>query len=144
MTVYIDDMYLYDMGKFYQMKMSHMIADTEDELHALAKKIGLKRSWYQGDHYDVAKGKRDLAIKHGAVPVSLRDLARMNFVRRVTGVLPKPELAEISWSRLQRKIHKWHERKRLEQKLLERKRDRIAAVKSRLRRERNDRECNHW
>ena len=58
MTVYVDDMYTTQLGRFERMKMSHMIADTEEELHEMAQKIGLKREWYQGDHYDVALGRR--------------------------------------------------------------------------------------
>lgn len=43
MTVYVDDMYLYEMGKFGRMKMSHMIADTDEELHSMAKLIGVSK-----------------------------------------------------------------------------------------------------
>jgi hypothetical protein len=75
MTVFVDDMYLYPIGKYRRMKMSHMIADSADELHAMADKIGVARRWYQGDHYDICKSKRDLAIKHGAVEISMRELA---------------------------------------------------------------------
>lgn len=82
MTVYVDDMYLYPLGQYRGMKMSHMIADTEDELHAMADKIGVSRTWYQGDHYDVCMSKRALAIKCGAQPVTLRDLAKMAAAKR--------------------------------------------------------------
>jgi len=75
MTVYVDDMYLYPMGKYRKMRMSHMVADTEDELHAMVDKIGVKRKWYQRDHYDVCESKRVLAIKHGAVAITLREMA---------------------------------------------------------------------
>lgn len=43
MTVYIDDAYL----PYGRMKMCHMIADTEEELHQTALRIGMKRSWFQ-------------------------------------------------------------------------------------------------
>lgn len=104
MTVYVDDMHLYDMGKLYRMKMSHMIADTETELHQMATKIGVKRKWYQGDHYDISKSKRAMAIRLGAVPISMRTLACMNFCRKVEGKLPKLHLAEITWLRVQYKL----------------------------------------
>lgn len=45
----------------------HMIADTEDELHAMAARLGLLRDWYQGNHYDLTPTKRGLAIQFGAV-----------------------------------------------------------------------------
>lgn len=86
MTVYIDDMYLVPLGQFKRgnriYKMSHMIADTEKELHAMADKIGVARRWYQGDHYDVTMTKRKLAIEYGAVPITLRELAVMVMTRR--------------------------------------------------------------
>lgn len=91
MTVYVDDMYRYPMGQFGRMKMSHMIADTEEELHAMAAAIGIARRWYQGDHYDISMGKRDEAIQRGAVPVPLRVLAAMTRIRRQTGRLPAPD-----------------------------------------------------
>ena len=73
MAVYVDD---YRAG-FGNMKMSHMVADTEAELHEMADKIGLKRSWYQDRHYDVSESKRELAIKHGAVPVTSTEAAKI-------------------------------------------------------------------
>lgn len=55
-------------------KWSHLIADTEKELHAFALSIGLKPEWaqYPGTsyfHYDVIPSKRALAIKRGAIEV---------------------------------------------------------------------------
>jgi hypothetical protein len=90
MTVYVDDMYRHAMGQFRRMKMSHMIADTDEELHAMADRIGVVRRWHQGppnhdSHYDIAVSKRALAIAAGARPISLRDLACMSTVRRFYG-----------------------------------------------------------
>lgn len=93
MTVYIDDMYKYPMGQFRRMKMSHMIADSDDELHAFAARIGMARSWFQGDHYDVSKAKRDEAIKLGAIPISLRQCAAMSAMKRRGWLAPTPTLA---------------------------------------------------
>lgn len=79
MTVYVDDMYKYSMGRFGRMKMSHMITDAhENELHTMANKIGVARKWYQGDHYDISITKRALAIKFGAIAITLRELAWLN------------------------------------------------------------------
>ena len=76
MTVYVDDMYKYPIGQFGRMKMSHLMADTHEELVEMADKIGVQRKWiqYEGqgryrEHFDIAKGKRELAIKHGAEPI---------------------------------------------------------------------------
>lgn len=82
MTVYVDDMFKYPMGKFRRMKMSHMVADTEEELHAMADKIGLNRKWYQGDHYDVAMVTRAKAVTAGAKEITPRELAMMAMKKR--------------------------------------------------------------
>lgn len=82
MTVYVDDMFRYPMGEFRRMKMSHMMADTDEELHAMADRIGLARRWFQGDHYDVSMSLRTQAIRHGAVPITLREMAAYAKVKR--------------------------------------------------------------
>lgn len=66
MTVYVDDM----RAPFGRMIMCHMVADTEEELHAMADRIGVARKWHQGDHYDIALVKRKLAVDSGAVEIS--------------------------------------------------------------------------
>lgn len=49
-----------------------MYADTLEELHKLALRIGLHLDWFQdaGDlpHYDLTVGKRATAIVYGAIP----------------------------------------------------------------------------
>lgn len=49
----------------------HMYADTLDELHSLAAKIGLRREWFQDSlslqHYDLTPPKRARAVSLGAV-----------------------------------------------------------------------------
>lgn len=57
--------------------MSHMIADTEDELHQMTDKIEVRRKWYQGDHYDISLSKRRLTVLHGAKEITVRELGRM-------------------------------------------------------------------
>ena len=93
MTVYVDDMHRYAMGQFGRMKMSHMIADSEEELHAMADKIGVARHWYQGDHYDIAISKRTLAIANGAVAVTLKQLACMSALQKRGLPMGPPETA---------------------------------------------------
>lgn len=94
MTVYVDDMYQYPIGEFIHpttkrvMKMSHMIGDTDNELHAMADAIGLARKWYQGDHYDVSMSLRRKAIANGAVAITLRELAHMSMERRAMARKP--------------------------------------------------------
>jgi hypothetical protein len=74
MTVFVDDMYKRTIGKFRRMKMSHMMADTDAELHDMADKIGVARKWYQDDHYDICMSKRELAIKLGAKAITYPEM----------------------------------------------------------------------
>ncbi|MFZ5783931.1 MAG: DUF4031 domain-containing protein [Pseudomonadota bacterium] len=92
-AVYVDDMYRQPMGRFRRMKMSHMIADTDEELHAMAARIGVARKWHQGDHYDIAMSKRALAIQCGAKAISLKQLACMSALRRRGLPMGDPETA---------------------------------------------------
>jgi len=94
-TVFVDDMHRSDMGRFRGMRMSHMIATTEGELHAMAAAIGVARHWYQGDHYDVAMTKRAAAIAHGAVEITLRQCSAMRMIRDITGELPTDPQAAL-------------------------------------------------
>ena len=98
MTVYVDDMHRYPAGRFGRMKMSHMVADTAAELHAMAGRIGVARRWYQGDHYDVCLAKRALAVRYGALEITWRQAGAMCSRRRHTGALGDPATAE-EWLR---------------------------------------------
>ena len=64
-----------------RMMMCHMVADNLDALHAMADKIGIARRWFQNKpgfpHYDICKAKRELAVKHGAVEISWRELVAL-------------------------------------------------------------------
>jgi hypothetical protein len=64
-----------------QMKMCHMVADTLEELHAMADKIGIQRRWFQNNpdhpHYDISQSKRALAIQSGAVEITSRQLVEL-------------------------------------------------------------------
>ena len=83
MTVYVDDM----QAPFGRMKMCHMIADSTEELLAMADRIGVQRKWLQHagthhEHFDIAMAKRRLAVAAGAVEVSRLQLGRMLRDRR--------------------------------------------------------------
>lgn len=89
MTVYIDDYRV----PYRDRRICHMIADTEQELHAMAAALGISERWFHRDHYDVTDELRDAAVALGAVPISARDCATMATHRRRTGRLPA--LAEL-------------------------------------------------
>lgn len=81
MSVYVDG----GRNPFRRMVMCHMIADTLDELHAMARNIGLWPEWFQADastpHYDLSKAKRALAVSLGAIEVDRRRLVEI--IRRL-------------------------------------------------------------
>jgi hypothetical protein len=75
MTVYVDD----SRNPFGNMFMCHMMADSLEELHKFAKKVGLKRQYFQSSrfpHYDLCLSKRALALRLGATSCTTRDLVR--------------------------------------------------------------------
>lgn len=70
MSVYVDDAVVLWRGQ----RWAHMMADSLDELHAMAAKLGLPRRAFQnktsGAHYDLTATLRSEAIALGAVPIS--------------------------------------------------------------------------
>lgn len=65
MSVYVDE----PIYRYGNMHMCHMIADTQEELLAMADHIGVQRKWLQRKpvvHFDISKSKRALAVKAGA------------------------------------------------------------------------------
>lgn len=84
MGVYVDNY----RARFRGMRMSHMVADSLDELHDMAKAIGMKRAWFQprsSPHYDVSVTRRARAIELGAIAVTARDLVRVIRKARAKG-----------------------------------------------------------
>ena len=89
MAVYVDDSNIQATipnGRArHTSQWSHLFADTQEELHEFAERLGLRRSYFQpgkprGDgspsphwHYDVTAGKRQQAIRLGAQPVTWRE-----------------------------------------------------------------------
>lgn len=72
--------------------MCHMVGDTDEELHAMADKIGVARKWFQlpgtyKRHYDIAMSKRQLAVDNGAVEITMSAMGRLIRNRRLTGAL---------------------------------------------------------
>lgn len=92
MTVYVDDFAIPYRG----MLMHHMVADSDEELRAMARTIGVQLRWHQhpgtaSSHFDIAQSKRALAIKAGATAISAKQLAAMVRCRKITGALGTPE-----------------------------------------------------
>lgn len=93
MAVYVDDMHLTPMGQFGRMKMCHMVADTTDELLAMADRIGVQRKWLQHagtprEHFDIATSKRALAVAAGAIEIRMSDTGRIVRAKREKALRP--------------------------------------------------------
>lgn len=79
--VYVDELLDYGWvlcGK--RTQSCHMAADTPEELHALAERIGLRRAWVQRvprPHYDLTPNKRALALRHGAKELTNREFVSL-------------------------------------------------------------------
>ena len=86
MAVYVDDSSIRWRGR----EWSHLMADTSEELHAFAARLGLERAWFHRtparpwkDHYDIPEAKRQVAIRRGATPIAGREAAAMLRARRL-------------------------------------------------------------
>lgn len=74
MTIYVDNERIPWRGKLW----CHLVADSLDELHAFASRLGLKRGWFQDQasypHYDVTMSVRERALTLGAQPARKRQM----------------------------------------------------------------------
>ena len=70
MTVYVDAA-RHKTGPRGRVKYCHLTADSVEELHAFALKIGVKRCWFEVSrrgvpHYDLNEKMRSTALENGA------------------------------------------------------------------------------
>ncbi|MGD0958782.1 MAG: DUF4031 domain-containing protein [Methylomonas sp.] len=67
MAVYVDN----ELIEWHGQLWCHLVADSLEELHKFAKKLGLRKSWFQSQsaypHYDVTKNMRSKALALGAI-----------------------------------------------------------------------------
>lgn len=92
MTVYVDDMQRPARVGRLSAVWSHLMADSDEELHVFAARLGLRRSWHQKpgtpiSHYDVTAPKRQLALRLGAVPIGYMSRESLDLLRRKREVL---------------------------------------------------------
>jgi Protein of unknown function (DUF4031) len=70
-TVYVDECRWWWRGR----QWCHLISDTDLlELHSVASSAGVPRWAFQGDHYDLHVGVREMAIRAGAIEVTSREV----------------------------------------------------------------------
>ncbi len=83
MSVYVDQLintkpYRKSENERWNWRQScHMVAESEQELHEFAARLGLSRSWFQNKHrnpllwhYDLTANKRKQALRLGAKEVA--------------------------------------------------------------------------
>lgn len=84
MAVYVDELMTIEargaqahrVGARHGHRWCHLFADSLDELHAVARRIGMKRAWFQNKrlpHYDLVPTRRAAAIRAGAIPLGRRE-----------------------------------------------------------------------
>jgi hypothetical protein len=88
MTVYVDKLVEYPEAwlakqgipaRLRHKRWCHLFVteiEALDELHELAATIGMKRQWFQGDHYDLVPSRREQALACGAVEATKDDMRR--------------------------------------------------------------------
>jgi hypothetical protein len=95
-VIYVDDFRVPAKVGSTRARWSHLTADTEEELHAFAARLGLKREWFQTCkrkcspegipcphwHYDVTDTKRALASAFGATAITYRQMGSLCSARR--------------------------------------------------------------
>jgi hypothetical protein len=88
-TVYLDDWRQPARLGPVTDRWSHLVADSDAELHAFAARLGMRREWFQHKadrphqaHYDLPERSRGDALALGAVAVSWRQVGRMLRQRR--------------------------------------------------------------
>jgi len=80
MSVYVDDLRDTSMAfirNWPYAEACHLMADSDAELEAFARSIGLRRGWRHGDHYDLTRARRAVAVRAGAIEVTARRLVEI-------------------------------------------------------------------
>lgn len=84
-TVYVDELadstpYRAAGARWRFKQFCHLWADSVEELHEFAARIGMRREWFQPHrllpHYDLTATRRREAIRQGAQPTSVADHLR--------------------------------------------------------------------
>jgi hypothetical protein len=97
MAVYIDR--LRNHG-WVHGKSCHLIADSNEELHAFAASIGMLRDWFQKGsmpHYDLTEKKRAAALAAGAIElddktfIGMKKAWRQAAIRRFAAAMSEEE-----------------------------------------------------
>ena len=92
MSCYVDTVRDYPDAGLRHTRFCHLLADTRDELHAMAEALGVPHRYFQDHpwrwHHDLPEPLRARAIELGAREVSLREV----------GLLLRRRKAELAMS----------------------------------------------
>lgn len=86
MACYVDAARAYPAAGLRFTTFCHLLADTRDELHAMADRLGVPRRFFQDHpwrwHYDLPEHVRAEAVRYGAREVDLHETGALLRRRR--------------------------------------------------------------
>lgn len=82
MTIYVDALVRHGWRlRGNSVQNCHLLTDGPiEELHAFAKRIGMRREWFQeksAPHYDLTATRRRQAVAQGAIELDRRQLVEL-------------------------------------------------------------------
>lgn len=87
MSCYVDAVREYPRTGLRFTRFCHLLADTPEELHAMADKLGIPRRYFQDHpwrwHHDLPEHLRARAIEFGAQELTLREVGALLKLRKV-------------------------------------------------------------
>jgi hypothetical protein len=85
-TCYVDTVRAYPGAGLRYTRFCHLLADTPEELHAMADELGIPRRFYQDHpwrwHHDLPEHLRARAVELGAQELTLREVGALLARRR--------------------------------------------------------------
>jgi len=86
MSCYVDTVRAYPEAGLRYTDFCHLLADTPEELHAMADALGVPRRFFQDHpwrwHYDLPAHTRTEAVAHGAIEVTMHFVGSLLTSRR--------------------------------------------------------------
>ena len=86
MTCYVDAVRHYPGAGLRFSEFCHLLADSPEELHAMADRIGMPRRFFQDHpwrwHYDLPAHLRDAAVRLGAKELTMHEVGALLRERR--------------------------------------------------------------
>lgn len=97
MVVRVDELRIYPGARgIFSRGSCHLFADSDEELHEFAARLGMKREWFQShrvaNHYDLTPARRRTAVKLGATETTaraeIRQRRKLSLPRLTDGRIP--------------------------------------------------------